>query len=65
MAENGLLFRNAWAQPSCSPTRATILTGRYGFRTGIGKPIPHDLAATAPVLAASELTLPEAFRAKP
>lgn len=36
MAEEGVLFRNAWATPVCSSTRATILTGRYGFRTGIG-----------------------------
>jgi arylsulfatase A-like enzyme len=32
---NGVTFTNAWANPICSPTRATILTGRYGFRTGV------------------------------
>lgn len=32
----GLVFDNAWVNPECSPTRATILTGRYGFRTGVG-----------------------------
>ncbi|MDZ4848870.1 MAG: sulfatase-like hydrolase/transferase [Pirellulaceae bacterium] len=32
---NGVTFRNVWANPVCSPTRATILTGRYGFRTGV------------------------------
>jgi arylsulfatase A-like enzyme len=36
LAQGGVLFRNAWANPCCSPTRATIQTGRYGFRTGIG-----------------------------
>ena len=36
LAEDGILFRNAWANPVCSPTRATMLTGQYGFRTGIG-----------------------------
>jgi hypothetical protein len=42
LAENGVLFRNFWSQPVCSPTRATIMTGRYGFRTGVGRPIaPH------------------------
>ena len=25
LAENGLVFENAWAYPLCSPTRATIL----------------------------------------
>ncbi|HEX6012992.1 MAG TPA: sulfatase-like hydrolase/transferase [Geminicoccaceae bacterium] len=65
LARNGLLFRNTWAQPSCSPTRATMLTGRYGFRTGIGKPVPHDPGAAAPTFSLDEFTLPEAFQARP
>lgn len=36
LAARGVLFRNAYANPSCSPTRATILSGRYAWRTGIG-----------------------------
>lgn len=32
----GTVFDNAYSAPTCSPTRATILTGKYGFRTGIG-----------------------------
>lgn len=32
---NGVTFTNVWAQTLCSPTRATLLTGRYGFRTGV------------------------------
>ena len=39
LAQQGLLFRNAWANPTCSPTRAAVLTGRHGFRTGIGSPV--------------------------
>jgi len=35
LAANGLIFDNAWANPVCSPTRATLLTGRYGYRTGV------------------------------
>jgi arylsulfatase B len=65
LAKAGLLFRNAWAQPSCSPSRATLLTGRYGFRTGIGKQIPQELSSPAPVFRLSEFTLPEAFKARP
>ena len=38
MAQEGMRFTNFWAQPVCSPTRATVITGRYGFRTGIGRP---------------------------
>lgn len=38
LAASGLIFDNAWATPLCSPTRATILTGRYGIRTGVLSP---------------------------
>ena len=41
LARNGVRFTNFWAQPVCSPTRATIMTGRYGFRTGIGRPVTN------------------------
>ncbi len=37
---DGMHFSNVWSQPSCSPTRATLMTGRYGFRTGVGAAIP-------------------------
>ena len=36
LVTNGVVFRNAYANPLCSPTRACLLTGRHGFRTGIG-----------------------------
>lgn len=39
LAERGILFRNAWSNPNCSPTRAALLTGRHPFRTGIGSPL--------------------------
>ena len=35
LARNGLVFNNAWASPVCSPTRGTIVSGQYGFRTGV------------------------------
>ena len=35
LASSGVQFQNYWVQPTCSPTRATLLTGRYGFRTSI------------------------------
>ena len=41
LANQGVRFTNFWSQPICSPTRATLLTGRYGFRTGVGRPIAH------------------------
>jgi len=42
IAREGVKFDNFWSQPVCSPTRATMLTGRYGFRTGIGRPVNGD-----------------------
>ena len=42
LAAQGLRFSEAWANPVCSSTRATLLTGRYGFRTGIGRNV-NDL----------------------
>ena len=65
LAKAGLLFRNAWAQPSCSPSRATLLTGRYGFRTSIGEPVPEDLDEPEPILSPDEFTLPKAFQTRP
>jgi len=35
LAANGVLFRNAWSNPLCSPSRALIQTGRYAYRTGV------------------------------
>src|SRR6185436_9171668 len=60
LARSGVLFRNAYANPVCSPTRACLLTGRHGFRTGIGDVITGPGSTT---LTAAEFTLPEAFAA--
>ena len=38
LCRRGVVFESFWSQSTCSPTRATILTGRYGFRTGVGGP---------------------------
>ena len=36
MAAQGMTFRNAFSMPLCGPTRATIMSGRYAFRSGVG-----------------------------
>jgi arylsulfatase A-like enzyme len=35
-AKEGAVFRAAYSQPSCTPTRASIMTGQYGRRSGHG-----------------------------
>ena len=47
LAARGVSFSNVWSQPLCSSTRATILTGRYGFRTGVGAQIVNGPALGA------------------
>jgi len=37
MINTGVLFNNVWSNPTCTPTRATLLTGKYGFRTNVTK----------------------------
>ena len=35
LMNSGMRFNNVWSNPVCTPTRATILTGKYGFRTNV------------------------------
>ncbi len=34
LAAGGMRFTNAYSMPQCTPTRVTLLTGRYPWRTG-------------------------------
>lgn len=38
LRENGLMFMNTWATPQCTPTRAAIMSGKYGVKTGVMRP---------------------------
>ncbi len=35
---NGLRMTNAWSAPQCTPTRASIMSGKYGIKTGVMRP---------------------------
>ncbi|MEO0472899.1 MAG: sulfatase-like hydrolase/transferase [Bacteroidota bacterium] len=41
----GITFSNAWAYPVCAPTRAAILSGKYGVKTGATE-LPASLDTT-------------------
>ena len=57
LAFEGVRFTNAYSNPTCSSTRATLLTGRYGFRTGIGKNTAHITDRFG--LSLEEISIPE------
>src|SRR4029453_15924116 len=52
LADRGVLFENAWSGPLCSTTRASILTGQFAFRNGLGGvgSLPPPEAAPTPYL---------------
>lgn len=35
LINSGIRFNNVWSNPTCTPTRGTILTGKYGFKTQV------------------------------
>ncbi len=35
---DGVSFINTWAAPQCTPTRAAIMSGKYGIKTGVMTP---------------------------
>lgn len=58
IAAKGVSFTNFWATPECSPSRACLLTGRYGFRTGVVTAIVDPMLPVNQ-LNPAEITLPE------
>lgn len=35
LCNRGVVFDQAWAHPTCTPTRASVLSGKYGIHTGV------------------------------
>jgi arylsulfatase A-like enzyme len=60
LAARGVRFANACAYPVCSPSRSAMLTGRYGFRTGVTTVLG---ASGEQGIYTNEMTLPELLTA--
>ncbi|MCB9691884.1 MAG: sulfatase-like hydrolase/transferase [Alphaproteobacteria bacterium] len=60
LAAEGVRFTRAYASSVCSPTRASLLTGRHPRRTGIGWVV--DTGARVAFLPLDEQTIPEVLR---
>ena len=69
LAKEGMRFTNAYAAaPNCSPTRASILTGRWPARLGLTQYLPGNVLPHAKLLQAQlplGLPLDEAVIAEP
>lgn len=57
LAAEGMRFTHAYSSPTCSPSRATLLTGRHPSKTGIGRWILPSSEVWD--LSLDELTIPE------
>jgi arylsulfatase A len=57
LAHGGTIFTHAYAEPLCGPSRATILTGRYVFRTGA-----TNQDATGRFTPAAEIMMPTVLK---
>lgn len=36
--QTGVTYTNTWSAPQCSPTRAAIMSGKFGIKTGVMRP---------------------------
>jgi arylsulfatase A-like enzyme len=59
LAREGLTLQRMYSEPSCTPTRVAMMTGRYAVRTGLNE-AKATLAGEG--LAAEEFTLAELLR---
>jgi len=60
LCARGVVFDRAWSNPICSPTRATLQTGRYAFHNGVGEAVGNE----SPGIPLDEWTIPMALDAQ-
>ena len=58
ICRQGVRFQEVWSNSTCSPTRATLLTGRFSFRTGVGFAVPLSPVPSSDDIGIDEPTLP-------
>lgn len=63
IAHAGVRFRNTWAMPECSPSRAVFFEGRFPFRTNVLNVVTPEILANSQV-SPFETTTPEVLRTK-
>ena len=61
IAQAGVRFRNTWAMPECSPSRAAVFTGRWPLRTNIQAVITSTTLANSQV-SPFEVTVPKLLK---
>jgi hypothetical protein len=61
LANAGVRFSSTWSMPECSPSRATIFTGRYPLRHGVTSALISNMLPQAQV-SPYETTLPRVLR---
>jgi len=59
LAKSGLSLQRMYSEPSCTPTRVAMMTGRYAVRTGLSE---AKATIAGEGLAAEEITLAEVLR---
>ena len=59
LSSTGIRLENYYIQPVCSPTRATLLTGRYVFHHGVHVPFIDSSRSTLPL---NETTLAQRLK---
>jgi arylsulfatase A len=59
LAKSGTRFERCFSSPVCGPSRAVLMTGRYGFRTGM---TGNDKDSAKIMAAATEIMIPKILK---